>query len=166
MAPRVMVQSRVKLGLYGLVCVALTGLGVFLLWKQGMGSVVGWLTAGMFGLGAVVMAASLLRPSWLKMDDDGFEMGGGLRARTWRYGWDEVEGFEVATLPSGVQMAGFNFAAGARPETALMRFNSGFGLQAALPRGLPGSAAGLVETMNAYRAAVRAEKEAGKMGGG
>lgn len=75
----------------GLACLAFVAVGA---WMIGDGEPMGWLVAGVFGLGAAILLASALPgANFLRLTDEGFEAR--TLFRTWRFRWADVAGFGV-----------------------------------------------------------------------
>lgn len=97
------------------VCVAFAVVGAIV---GADGKLVGWLVLAFFGLGAAVIAASLVSgSSYLRLDGDGFEVRALFRAG--RFGWSEVANFRPFRTPGG-SFVGFDFAPGFEPRAAVI----------------------------------------------
>jgi hypothetical protein len=93
----------------------------------------------------------LVRPQILKLDAEGFTLGGGLTRKPYRVFWRDIEPFFVFRLPRGGAMAGFNYVAGRRPQTALSTMSHNLGADGALPKAWALSTEALVAKLNDYR---------------
>jgi len=121
---------------------------------------VGVLGGGFFGLGALVFAAILLNPQTLRLDEEGFEVAGGLQRKPYKTLWRDVARFRLwrtGRLGSPTFVA-YDYVPGyeppAEPSRAakLLKFNRKMGLpDAALPAGWAIPAAALCERLDDRR---------------
>ena len=110
-----------------------------------------WLAVIFFGLCAIVFAVLLFRPLMIALDADGFTVTGGLIRNPKATAWRDVQGFFVHKLPRGGKMVGYNYVPGSPARPKMANFSGLLGAEAAIPKGFPGSAEKLSETLNAYR---------------
>jgi hypothetical protein len=112
------------------VCLAFAVLGAVIIVANG--SAWGWAALAFFGLGAIVLGASLLPGvSELRLDREGFAVRS--LFRTGRYRWNDVKSFRPVTIPpSGTVRVGFDFSSNVRPAAAWLS-GSLAGVEACLP---------------------------------
>lgn len=105
--PILLYPSRVKLACFLVFCLALTGVGI---WMVVSGERTGYFVGGVFAIGSVIFAFSLPRKaSYLLLDQNGFTFASLYRVHSVR--WKDVEEFGV--LPTaGRQMVCWNFVPG------------------------------------------------------
>jgi hypothetical protein len=112
------------------VCLAFAVLGAFIIVADG--SAWGWAALAFFGLGAIVLGATLLPGvSELRLDKEGFAVRS--LFRTDRYRWSDVKDFRTVSIPpSGTVRVGFDCSSNARPAAAWLS-GSLAGVEACLP---------------------------------
>ena len=156
--PREIVSSRGKLLGFLALCLGFVAIAVFVP-GDGGDTTWRWLCGGLFGLGALVFVASLVRPQRLLLDGDGFVQFGGMTRSPRRVAWRDVDRFFVYRLRRGGKMIGYDLAEHARPDSYLGDMARHFGADGALPKTLPGSPESIVADLNAYRAAALAARQ-------
>ena len=150
-------SSRGKTLLFLLISLGFVAIFVVIPSDDAAESYWSWFGGAFFGLGTVVFAWLLVRPQRLVLAPTGFTVAGGLVRSPKQILWREVNPLFVYRIPRVGKMIGYNFAPGARKDSALIRINRLAGAEGALPKGWPGSPERLVERINAYRARALAE---------
>jgi hypothetical protein len=146
--PQVLRPSKHRMLTWVGVCLAFVAAGAFLMttgeFAWGVAAV------GFFGLGAIVLAMTLLPgASFLKLEREGFEIRSLFRSGSYR--WSDVQEFRpVAIPPSGLTLVGFNFSRDARPAAAWLS-GSVAGVEGCLPDTYGLSAEELASVMEAWR---------------
>jgi hypothetical protein len=103
-----------KLTVYLLLCVALTGMDVFVIVTDG--GIVGWFGLVFFGLGSLVFAVQFMpSASYLSLTAEGFVVSA--LFRKWPLiRWEDVSAFRVAAAPpTGIKMVVFDWHRGTKP---------------------------------------------------
>jgi len=112
MEPRVVVAgSRWKVVMVPGICAMFVAGGWFMV---SQGEWFGWVVAGFFGPGGLVVLAMLLWRGWpsIVLDDKGFELTAVFRRS--RIAWADVDAFFVTSI-SGAKMLGMDFVPGYEP---------------------------------------------------
>ena len=125
--------SMRKQTLYLLLCLALTGMDVFVIVTDG--GIVGWFGLVFFGLGSLVFAVQFMpSASYLSLTTEGFIVSA--LFRKWPLiRWEDVSEFRVAAAPpTGMKMVVFDWHRSTKPR--LRRIN----------RALVGAGEGLPDT--------------------
>ncbi|MEW5686254.1 MAG: hypothetical protein AB1942_15165 [Pseudomonadota bacterium] len=150
-------SSRAKTVLFLLISLGFVAICVAIASDGAAESYKSWFGGAFFGLCTVVFAWLLFRPQRLVLAPTGFMVAGGLIRSPKQILWREVSPLFVYRIPRGGKAIGYNFAPGARKDSALIRVNRLMGAEGGLPNGWPGSPERMVERINAYRARALAE---------
>jgi hypothetical protein len=130
------------------VCLAFAALGVLIIVVDG--SAWGWAAVGFFGLGAIVLGATLLPGvSELRLDKEGFKVRS--LFRTGRFRWSDVQNIRPVSIPpSRIVRVGFDFAPNARPAAAWLSASLA-GVEGCLPENYGLRPEELANVLDAWR---------------
>jgi hypothetical protein len=157
LAPQTIFESRLKA--IGLVLAggAMAGVGAYTAlqnWQQWPAA----LFCAALGLGAVALGVKLWSARRvLQLDPEGFVVSGGLFQQVRRYAWRDIDRFSVWSGAYASSLVAFSFLPGRAPQAASARPGHAGNVMGFLPAGWSLSTRDLVESLNAYLAAVRAE---------
>jgi hypothetical protein len=142
------VASRRKVFLLLLISMCLVALGIWLLsqWR-----LLGWLTVAFFGLGIPISLLMLVLPNltYLRLDEEGFEMGSGFRSQ--KYKWTDVADFRIGSI-QGAKMIAVIFHPeyeGQKLARAVVRTLSG--MEGAIPNHYNATLGEILEALTTWR---------------
>jgi hypothetical protein len=141
------VASRGKAMLLLLGSVCFVALGV---WMASERPFLGWLTCAFFGLGIPVSLLMLLPNStYLRLDEEGFEMGSFIRKHKFR--WTDVADFHIGSI-SGAKMIAITF----HPEYKQQQLGRAAaatlsGIEAAIPNQYNATLEQILEALTTWR---------------
>jgi hypothetical protein len=150
MQPIEIKSSRWKLALYLGGSLAFVAIAIFIPAKP-QDTQMMQLGGFFFGLCALAFMGLLVRPQSLRLDPEGFTVGGGLNWRPRKILWHDVERFFVYTVGRGTKMVGYNYKPGVRPERAISFNARAFGADGAIPKAFPWSPQRMADELNSYR---------------
>ena len=155
-ARHVVAGSRWKVVLVLGICAMFVALGWFMVTQ---GAWFGWVVAGFFGPGGLVVVAMLLLRGWpsIVLDENGFEFTASFSRRS-RLAWSDVLGFFVMRM-YGSRMIGIAFAPDA-PMRGARRFARAIsGVEGAIPDQYALSPEELCTLLNQWRERHAAARE-------
>jgi hypothetical protein len=145
--------SRVKAVLYLLLSAGFVACSPLLIQSVDLKEQIGgWLGLTFFGAGALVFAWLIIRPQRLTLNKKGFTLSGGLVWSPKTELWQNTTAFFLYSLPRSGTSIGYNYVAGVKKDTALLRVNRTLGAEASLPRVWKGSPKLMAGRLNDYRA--------------
>jgi hypothetical protein len=145
--------SRVKAVLYLLLSAGFVACSPLLIQSVDLKEQIGgWLGLTFFGAGALVFAWLIIRPQRLTLNKKGFTLSGGLVWTPKTELWQNTTAFFLYSLPRSGTSIGYNYVAGVKKDTALLRMNRSLGAEASLPRVWKGSPKLMAGRLNDYRA--------------
>ena len=139
--------SRIKLYFFGLICAALSLLGLRM---AEAGDLRGWFVFGFFMLGAVVFSLQFLpNASYLRVSAEGLELR--ILYRSHRYLWSDIEQFHVGRIGKN-RMVCIRFAPSYRESLKMRQLATAIaGAEACLPDTYGFSAEALADHLTEWK---------------
>jgi len=160
-----LIASRVRTALYLLACIVFVTIGISqithsqserdLYW--------GWASCIFFGIGIGVFLVSIVKPSTIALDTDGFTVTIVGRRRN-KVQWKDIEPLYISTLSRGVKVAAYRYAAGKGPKSLASRIGKALGADGYLPKAFAQRPQVMVEKLNDYRERALAANRSGQNG--